>query len=93
MVQKAIHRNVIVSYSCEEMYSLVSDVSAYHHFLPYCSASEVLSSKGDIVHGQMVFSYFGLTYTVVNKTSLFQYAHWFVPLRVIPFLGSGSSRI
>ncbi len=70
MVQKAIHRNVIVSYSCEEMYSLVSDVSAYHHFLPYCSASEVLSSKGDIVHGQMVFSYFGLTYTVVTKNTM-----------------------
>lgn len=70
MVQKAIHRYAIVSHSCQEMYALVSDVDSYAQFLPYCVSAELLSSKGNIVHGQMVFSYFGLSYTVVTQNTM-----------------------
>ena len=70
MAHKAIHRNAIVSYSCAEMYALVSDIPSYGHFLPYCISARILSSKGDIIHGEMVFSYFGLTYTVVTKNTM-----------------------
>ena len=70
MVEKAIHRYAIVSHSCQEMYALVSDVGAYAQFLPYCVSAEILSTKGNIVHGQMVFSYFGLSYTVVTQNTM-----------------------
>ena len=67
MVQKSIHKSEIVAYSSEKMYALVSDIPSYQHFLPYCSSSSVLSTKGNIVHGQMLFSYFGLSYTLETK--------------------------
>lgn len=33
------------SYTRRQLYELVSDVDNYHHFVPYCVASDVLSSE------------------------------------------------
>ena len=73
MVRKSIHRSEIVTYSSEEMYNLVSDISSYQHFLPYCVSSGELSSRGNIVHGEMVFSYFGLSYALETKNIMQPY--------------------
>lgn len=71
MVQKKIIRKyLIVSYSCQEMYDLVCDIENYHHFLPYCKDSSILMQQDDLVHGQMVFSYMGLVYTVTTANKL-----------------------
>ena len=70
MERKTIHRKAIVTHSCKEMYALVSDIPSYNQFLPYCTAGFILSSKGDIVNGKMVFSYFGLSYEVITKNTM-----------------------
>ena len=67
VVHKSIHKSEIVAYSSEKMYALVSDITSYQYFLPYCSSSSVLSTKGNIVHGQMLFNYFGLCYALETK--------------------------
>ena len=34
-----------ISYSQKQLYSLIANVDSYHHFVPYCTASRVLSSR------------------------------------------------
>ncbi len=36
-----IHKNTLVPYSAEEMYTLVNDIRAYPEFLPWCKSAEV----------------------------------------------------
>ncbi len=40
---KTVHKSVLIWYSAEEMFALVTDVSAYPQFLPWCDHSAVLS--------------------------------------------------
>jgi ribosome-associated toxin RatA of RatAB toxin-antitoxin module len=39
-----IHRSALVPFSCEQIYCVINDVNAYHHFLPNCVSSEVISA-------------------------------------------------
>ena len=70
MGRKYINKSSIVSYSCEEMYALVSDIPNYHHFLPYCASARILDQQGDVVHGEMIFSYLGFNYSLVTKNTM-----------------------
>ncbi|MDN2480456.1 SRPBCC family protein [Vibrio agarivorans] len=49
---KQVSRSALVSFSAEQMYDLVNDVSNYPEFLPGCSGSKVL----DVGHEFMVAS-------------------------------------
>ena len=57
----------IVGYSCEQMYSVVSEVERYHSFVPWCKKSVVKKSKNN--NEQLVaelvvgFPPFGESYT------------------------------
>ena len=73
MVRKLINKSSIVSYSCEEMYSLVCDIPNYHLFLPYCSSASILDQHDDVVQGEMIFSYLGFTYSLVTKNTMRPY--------------------
>jgi coenzyme Q-binding protein COQ10 len=35
------------SYTRQQLYKVVSDVASYHHFIPFCSASRVLSTTDE----------------------------------------------
>lgn len=39
---KTVHKSVLIWYSAEEMYALVTDVAKYPEFLPWCDASRVI---------------------------------------------------
>ncbi len=39
---KTVHKSVLIWYSAEEMFALVTDVSSYPHFLPWCDQASVL---------------------------------------------------
>jgi ribosome-associated toxin RatA of RatAB toxin-antitoxin module len=41
---KNIQKSVLIWYSCEEMFSLVTDVARYPEFLPWCNKAQVLES-------------------------------------------------
>jgi ribosome-associated toxin RatA of RatAB toxin-antitoxin module len=40
---KNVHKSVLIWYSAEEMFSLVTDVARYPEFLPWCDRTAVLS--------------------------------------------------
>jgi len=40
---KKVHKSVLVRYSPQEMFALVTDVARYAEFLPWCHASRVLA--------------------------------------------------
>lgn len=52
----SISRNALVPYSAAEMFSLVNDVEAYSLFLPWCSATRVISRTEDEVKAAITVS-------------------------------------
>ena len=43
---KKLIKSVLIWYSPEEMFRLVTDVDQYMHFLPWCNHSKVLQTSG-----------------------------------------------
>ncbi|MGJ7541520.1 type II toxin-antitoxin system RatA family toxin [Variovorax sp. LT1R16] len=39
---KTVHKSVLIWYSAEEMYALVTDVAKYPEFLPWCDRSRIV---------------------------------------------------
>lgn len=42
---KSVHKSVLIWYSAEEMYALVTDVARYPDFLPWCDHARILESS------------------------------------------------
>jgi ribosome-associated toxin RatA of RatAB toxin-antitoxin module len=42
---KSIHKSVLLWYSADEMYALVTDVAKYPEFLPWCDRSRVIDQS------------------------------------------------
>lgn len=64
-----IEKTVLVPYSCEQMFALVSDVAKYPDFLPWCGGSSVHSSDDQGMQASVVISFAGIkqTFTTDNK--------------------------
>ena len=41
---KSVHKSVLIWYSAEEMFNLVTDVDKYAQFLPWCDHAKVIAS-------------------------------------------------
>jgi ribosome-associated toxin RatA of RatAB toxin-antitoxin module len=41
---KSLHKSVLIWYSPQQMFDVVTDVARYHEFLPWCSESSVIES-------------------------------------------------
>lgn len=57
---KSVQKSVLIWYSAQEMYDLVTDVPAYPSFLPWCSGAEVLETLPDGVIARVGIGYAGL---------------------------------
>ena len=56
-----VNRSILVPYSCERMYALVQDVARYPEFLPWCTASRVLSQDApDVLQARIDLAYLGV---------------------------------
>ena len=44
---KTVNKSVLIWYSPEEMFALVTDVAKYPEFLPWCDHSRVLEQDAD----------------------------------------------
>lgn len=64
-----ISRKEIVSYTTEQMYTLVNDISAYPEFLPWCIESTVHHQDEDEIKASLVISGAGLhkSFTTHNR--------------------------
>lgn len=57
---KTVHKSVLLWYSAEEMFALVTDIARYPEFLPWCDRAQVLSAAGNEMQAQVGISLGGL---------------------------------
>ncbi|VWX63298.1 conserved hypothetical protein [Burkholderiales bacterium 8X] len=65
---KTVHKSILIWYSAEEMYALVTDVEKYPEFLPWCDRSKVIerSETGMTAEIGLAFSGFHQSFTTRN---------------------------
>jgi ribosome-associated toxin RatA of RatAB toxin-antitoxin module len=57
---KTIQKSVLIWYSAQEMFDVVSSVERYPQFLPWCSSAEVLARRDDGIDAQIALSFAGV---------------------------------
>ena len=53
---KTIHKSVLIWFSAEEMYALVTDVARYPEFLPWCERGTVLEQQDNVMVAEIGMS-------------------------------------
>lgn len=66
---KTVHKSVLIWYSPEEMYRLVTDVPQYPQFLPWCDQARVLETRPDGVEAEISIAFGGLRKTFVTHNT------------------------
>ena len=66
---KTVKKSVLIWYSPQEMYGLVTDVPAYPQFLPWCDHSSILDSDDAGMTAEVGISFSGIrqTFTTRNR--------------------------
>jgi ribosome-associated toxin RatA of RatAB toxin-antitoxin module len=66
---KTVHKSVLIWYSAEEMFALVTDVARYPEFLPWCDRSAVLRADGEGMDAEIGIAFGGIhqTFTTRNE--------------------------
>lgn len=66
---KTVHKSVLIWYSAQEMFALVTDVAKYPEFLPWCDKAAVLKDDGNSVKAQVGIAFGGIhqTFTTRNE--------------------------
>jgi ribosome-associated toxin RatA of RatAB toxin-antitoxin module len=54
---KTIEKSILVWYSAQQMFDLVSDVDQYPEFLPWCDHASIVTQHGDGVTAQIGMAY------------------------------------
>jgi ribosome-associated toxin RatA of RatAB toxin-antitoxin module len=57
---KTVHKSVLLWYSAEEMFALVTDVAHYPAFLPWCDQASVLAEDGNGMTAKVGISFAGI---------------------------------
>ena len=57
---KTVHKSVLIWYSAEEMFALVTDVARYPEFLPWCDQSKVLEEDAQGMRAEIGISFGGI---------------------------------
>ena len=65
---KTVHKSVLIWFSADEMFRLVTDVPSYPQFLPWCDRSAVRETWADgmVAEIGMAFSGFHKSFTTRN---------------------------
>jgi ribosome-associated toxin RatA of RatAB toxin-antitoxin module len=66
---KTVHKSVLLWYSAEEMFALVTDVAQYPAFLPWCDQASVLADDGSGMTAKVGISFAGIkqAFTTRNR--------------------------
>src|SRR3954463_4919486 len=60
---KSVHKSVLIWYSAEEMFALVTDVARYPEFLPWCDKASVLSADDHGMNAEIGIAFGGIHQT------------------------------
>ena len=66
---KTVHKSVLLWYSAQEMYALVTDVARYPEFLPWCDRSAVLEQRDDGMTAEIGIAFSGLHQSFVTQNT------------------------
>ncbi|MFG6456209.1 type II toxin-antitoxin system RatA family toxin [Roseateles sp. BYS96W] len=64
---KQVKKSVLLWYTPQEMYELVTAVERYPEFLPWCNRVEVLASEGDTVTARLHLAYAGVRHAFTTR--------------------------
>ena len=64
---KTVNKSVLIWYSAEEMYALVTDVTAYPTFLPWCDHALVVASDDQGMTAEIGIAFGGVRQTFVTR--------------------------
>jgi ribosome-associated toxin RatA of RatAB toxin-antitoxin module len=64
---KQVKKSVLLWYTPQEMYELVTQVERYSEFLPWCNKVEVLERGGDSVTARLHLSYAGVRHAFTTR--------------------------
>ncbi|MCG9563626.1 SRPBCC family protein [Vibrio chagasii] len=80
-----VTRSALVSFSADQMFSLVNDVARYHEFLPGCSGSRVIESSDSTMVASVDVSKAGISKTFTTSNRLAEGAEILMELVDGPF--------
>jgi len=80
-----VNKSAIVPYSPEHMFELVSDVLSYPEFLPWCSATRLLSKNDTELCGELEVSRVGVRQKFSTYNKLYPFERIDLSLREGPF--------
>ncbi|QYZ67483.1 MAG: cyclase [Gammaproteobacteria bacterium (ex Lamellibrachia satsuma)] len=80
-----VSKSALVHHSAEEMYRLVCDFESYPEFLPWCSASRLISRTEDQICGELEVSRLGIRQRFSTCNALVSNERMDIQLRDGPF--------
>jgi ribosome-associated toxin RatA of RatAB toxin-antitoxin module len=66
---KNVHKSVLIWYSAEEMFALVTDVAKYPEFLPWCDHASVLAIEQDGMKAEVGIAFGGIHQTFTTRNA------------------------
>ncbi|MDO8286187.1 MAG: type II toxin-antitoxin system RatA family toxin [Rhodoferax sp.] len=64
---KTVHKSVLIWYSPQEMYVLVTDVDRYSEFLPWCEHARVVEAHDDGMTAELGIAFGGVRQTFTTR--------------------------
>jgi ribosome-associated toxin RatA of RatAB toxin-antitoxin module len=64
---KTVHKSVLIWYSADEMFALVTDVERYPQFLPWCDRAAVLERDEHGMQAQIGIAFGGIRQTFTTR--------------------------
>lgn len=66
---KTVHKSVLIWYSPEEMFALVTGVAKYPEFLPWCDSAKVLEQSEEGMTAEVGIAFGGIHKTFVTRNT------------------------
>ena len=66
---KSVHKSVLIWYSAEEMFNLVTDVDKYPQFLPWCDHAKVLTATPEGMQAEVGIAMGGVKQTFTTQNT------------------------
>jgi ribosome-associated toxin RatA of RatAB toxin-antitoxin module len=64
---KHVRKSVLLWYSAREMYDLVTGITTYPEFLPWCDSAQVLEQHSDGVTARLGLAYMGVRHAFTTR--------------------------
>lgn len=66
---KTVHKSVLIWYSADEMYALVTDIPKYPEFLPWCDRARVVEEFADGMTAEVGLSFGGIRQSFTTRNT------------------------